>query len=209
MRSYEQEKSNTLRFKTITLPAIAEALGSTVTPGTEADWCGHIGICGDSGQSLFFSYDSHKDRITVSGDYPKSRLPGETNREFYPRDCLYPTPETPSISVDATRAPDKIVADIRRRLLPTYQDLFAKCAARRDENEAYVRGINGFAATLAGSFGTKAKGEPFKSSPLLQYVELPKGLGYSPAEVRRDTVAFKLDVSHEQALKLAQFLKTL
>lgn len=205
MKSYEDEKTATIKFKTITLPAIAAALGGTLLE-TGSEWCGHIDLGNE--QSLFLGFDSHKNRITINGDYPKSRLSDKT--EFTPRNYVYPTPEIPSIGIDANKAPAVIAADIRRRLLPTYQELFAKCAVKRDEHEAYVNGVNGFAAQLAVVLGTQVQpSRPHSNDPLRNGVRMPGGLGYTSAEVRRDEVRFTVEVSYAQALKLAEFLKTL
>lgn len=208
--TYEQRDEREVNFKTVTMPAIAKALDTGKISGNiESKWCESVKLAG-SEKGFFFRYDSHQHRIGISGVYPKSRLVGETSREFAPRDyCRADVRDLVlSIGVSADKSAEQIVADMRRRLIPNYYLAFAACEARRNEHEDHVCKVNRFAQRLANALATSVFSSPNRNEPLQNKVKLPR-FGYAPMEVMGDSVNVRLDLSHENALKLAHFLNTL
>lgn len=207
--TYEQRDERELNFKTKLMPAIANVLAGVLSGNPDAKWCESVKLLG-SENGYLFRYDSHQNRIEISGIYPKSRLVGETSREFTPRDyCRADVRDLVlSIGVSADKSAEQIVVDMRRRLIPNYDLAFAVCEVRRNEHEDHVRKVNEFAKQLANVFGTETFSTPNRGQPLQDKVKLPR-FGYAPMEVMGDSVNVRLSLSHENALKLAIFLNTL
>jgi hypothetical protein len=156
-------------------------------------------------------YRNHEHRFVVSGSWPRSRLPGEGSKQFTPSDLWNPRAEYPSITVDADKPPEKIAADIKRRFLPEYRAVLARCVEARDIHEQYVKSCNSLAEEIATLLGESSHEHAGKShGPLRPVVEVPDGLGYGSIEVSRDSAHFDLhSVPADKARKLAAFLKTL
>jgi hypothetical protein len=156
-------------------------------------------------------YRTHEHRFVVSGSWPRSRLPGEESKQFTPVDLWNPRAEYPSITVDADKSLERIAADIKRRFLPEYRAVLARCVEARNNHEQYVKGCNSLAEEIAALLGESSREHPGKShGPLRPVVEVPDGLGYGSIEVSRDSAHFNLhSVPADKARKLAAFLKTL
>jgi hypothetical protein len=82
-------------------------------------------------QSIHLGLD-HKNRLHVSGSWPY----GRDNACVTPSDLYIDgkRQESTSISCDSSRPPEKIAADILRRFLPSYLDLYAKCVQKSNEH---------------------------------------------------------------------------
>jgi hypothetical protein len=187
---------------------IAAIPGATpiVRDEDDAIYGGVFGFTLAGEESVHLSYDEWKNRVRVSGNWPRSKLDGGT--AFSP--ASYNSETTPSITCDADKAPDKIAADIVRRFLPDYRAMLAKCIERRDNHEAYIRNVNGLAAELAGIMGTRSRGDAYHG-PTQRRADLPGSLGgYGHVECSSDSASFEIhSLPAAQARKLAAFLKTL
>lgn len=211
--TYETRNENTTKFNAVTMPAIARALGGSLIPaGDQGDrsWCRTVNI-GD-GQALFFRFDDYKNRIEVSGHWPKSEVPGES-LTFTPSNYLrdeFKAGLTLEIGVAADKAPEKIVTDIRRRLIPSYVAAWDKLVEYKHQHEARCTTVDTLGARLASILGSRARNHTGNKGQLpLDRVDLPSGFGFGGIEIRETTAFFKMDVTHDQAVKLAEFLKTL
>lgn len=208
--TYEQRDEREIKFKTVLMPAIAKALDTgKICGNSDAKWCETVKLAG-SEKGFFFRYDSHQHRIEISGHYPKSRIVGE-HKEFTPRDYCRSEIRSLvlSIGVSADKSAEQIVADMRRRLFPNYDLAFAACEVARHVHEVDLLNVNAQAKLIAAAFGTKVYGRPNGNEPLQNHVKVPDQFGYKPWEVRSDSVEVSLNLSHDGALKLANFLKTL
>jgi len=80
------------------------------------------------GMSIHLQADTYHKRIHISGSWPYSDHGCTT-----PRDV---GAESPSITVSLDKDPKKIAADIQRRFLPHYLDIYPKCVAKIEHDKA-------------------------------------------------------------------------
>jgi hypothetical protein len=81
----------------------------------DADWIANIGS--QNGATIYVERSG--DRLVVTGKFPR----GEDGCNFVPHD------KRPRITVRASRSPESIAGDIRRRFLPEYLPLYDEAAA--------------------------------------------------------------------------------
>jgi hypothetical protein len=154
-------------------------------------------------QEVYVSYDSYKHRIRVSGGWPRSRIAGESHKQFGPWD-IYPRPDEIGISIGADKAPEKIAAEITRRFIPGYIKVLTECLRRRDAHENYVKRQAALAAKISAALGQKP------GTMLVLPANLTETGVYGDVEVSGEKVGFKIrSLDAENALKLVEFLKAL
>lgn len=104
-------------------------------------------IAGPGEQKLFLSNIwGGRGRLYISGSFPDGvELPYKAER--------------PSITVAETKEPDKIAADVTRRLLPTYVELLIVVLDKRTKAEAFEAGRKRLAAEVAIVVNGNVKGE--------------------------------------------------
>lgn len=199
------------KFRDDLLIAVAAQFPLAVLPKNSDDKRprGNLLLGDGSEMGLWLRYDSFKNRLEVGGHWPSSRVAGDS-QSFTPNDLYNPREASPAITVDADKSPEKIASDIRRRFLPDYARVFARCVERRDAHEAYVKNINATAKKLAFSIGTDAHGSGgnrFLTPHISFYKSVLPLVG--DIEVRSEYCAVKLDVPNDKVEKLLEFLKTL
>lgn len=108
-------------------PAIAKHLTGWRYVTEEPGW-GHYLLCkpgkrqrGDF--AIHLSVDTYKKRIRVSGNWPEGQSPCDLWIDNKRQ-------ESPSIFVGLDRDPAKIAADMLRRFLPAYKELYQKLSER-------------------------------------------------------------------------------
>lgn len=90
-----------------------------------------------------FDWSSHprNSRLNVSTwTWPEySRLErGDVRKEtIFPASLYDPKEGQPSISVAASKTPEQIAKDIKRRFLPEYERIYARCKAKADDYQAH------------------------------------------------------------------------
>jgi len=147
--------------------------------------------------------------VLVDGDGREIRLDGRSG--MGPRDKLhvfgiYPTArgcmeeERPSINVSATREPEAIARDIKRRFLPDYLTAHAE-SARRDvaENERKARVAHNqkrLAAALGGRVGDNGRGPEVWTSIPGVYVKY----------VQDTSICMELRLAPDLAVELADWV---
>ena len=92
--------------------------------------------------AIHLSADTYKKRIHVSGCWPVGVTPRDIREE------------SPSINVGLDRDPKRIAADIQRRFLPKYLDLYRKCAAQAQHNTESENSQKAVAQEFAKLAGT-------------------------------------------------------
>jgi hypothetical protein len=166
--------------------AIAAELGASVTYDPSQDepttyYTIHLTDPETAGARIHLSYDrsvTDSRRLEISGGWPADpedernpQVPDQYRRRLLPTQCgALPWGERePRISVAASRTPKAIAGEIRRRLLPTYLDLYAKTteAARRraqriaDQNAARER----LRAIQPGAYASQYKPHDIHGDP--------------------------------------------
>ena len=113
--------------------------GSYLVPGNQKrqpnDLAIHLGV------------DTYKKRINVSGSWPK----GQSPRDLWVDNKQQ---ESPSISCGLDRDPKKIAADILRRFLPAYTEMYLKLAERAADQLTATGLQNAAAKEFAEIMGT-------------------------------------------------------
>jgi hypothetical protein len=113
---------------------VIQALGYEVKPKeNEYGASAAEGISGE--KRLWISWGSDCKKFEVSACAPDSISGGRMSfRDWYV--IKYDESDPCSIGVSVSKPVDKIVADIKRRLLPVYDELFAKCLEHKAEHQA-------------------------------------------------------------------------
>lgn len=94
-------------------------------PNEECDWAFDLG---DKEHGLFVRLDWHKKRLEISGRYP-----GDFLRSTFPYN-----ESPPSISLSMAKSNEQIANDIKRRLLPAYEELLTRCRAVKARWDDYA-----------------------------------------------------------------------
>jgi len=84
-------------------------------------WCAVL--LDDAGHGLHFNMTAPKGRLQIRGLWPRAQQKRQQKRQHIPDKC-------PHISVARNRPPEKIAAEISRRLLPWYLTAYADQAKR-------------------------------------------------------------------------------
>lgn len=114
---------------------IPAALGAWTLEQVDEPCNWYANLIGTGGARLHIALRS--DRLEVSGIYPQSPDRGHMSARSW---GVLPYNETdPSMTVSATRPPEKIAADIARRLLPQYLKLYQACLERKADQEERER----------------------------------------------------------------------
>lgn len=92
-------------------------------PG-ENDWAFDLG---DKERGLFVRVDWRKERLEVSGRYPKDSL----------RSTLPYNEQEPRISLSMNKSNERLANDIKKRFLPMYEALLARCKATQARWDDY------------------------------------------------------------------------
>lgn len=158
--------------------AIAKALGEGFKSSTskELEHLGEIRHADGRCVNINNSWYSNKGRLNISGDYPKDR----EGRYSGPRDWgVIAYNETgPSITVNASRAPEAIAKDIKSRFLPEYTRLFNLCLEKRTEREGYRGEEKAKAERILSALGKRIArivGEPDNTHVDLNYSDAGYG----------------------------------
>lgn len=135
-------------------------------------------------------------RLEFTGGWPKSRMDSTLVVPFHPAQISEPSL---SISVALTKTAEQIVADLRRRFLPRYLDIFNKLIAHREQVESFRRNQVMLLETLR-----RLSGHPCQHCS--NVVVFPKGR----AEVHGpDYVSFSVNLNREESEAMMKFLGTL
>lgn len=118
---------------------VAHLTGAELTYDCDGDakWAEYA-----DGRQIWFYLNEYQmpPRLQVSGNWPKCRVATDRHSGpiVTPRDVLAYKEESPyrEIKISAGKAPATIAAEIERRFMPGYVEMFNRCAARRDERDA-------------------------------------------------------------------------
>lgn len=145
-------------------------------------------------------YGSDINRVAVRVTPPSNAR----GMSFTARDC-YPTPESADVTVDGTRPPCNVAADLRRRFFPKalaeYRAL-VNCARKSDE---YFDGMLLAAASLA-EFIPGAEVNPGSGGNAAS-VTVPYGGLVCKVDVRTEGSRITLDASNDELREVLALLK--
>ncbi len=137
-------------------------------------------------ESYFFLRDD-RNRIEVNGNF--HLLAKQKSGE--PRSTWFGPKVSVSITVAASKSPEVIAADIKRRFLPAYDAAFIQAAGQRATNDSYFTNVANLKAEVEQAIGSAS--------------QWPVSF-----ECGHDSAAFHVHgLKRDDALKLAAFLKTL
>lgn len=149
---------------------------------------------------VWISFDRHKNRLHISGLWPRSKTPGD-NAQFSHRDVDYNS-ESPSITVDANKSAEQIKRDIERHFLPACRALLAKCLEARDRHDQYTTSRNQNAEEIARLCGGRVYGQ----APNRFLVDLPGDI-QGDFELCENSASIKLrSLSLDRARELAALI---
>jgi hypothetical protein len=143
-------------------------------------------------KGMHFSIRDEKDRLSVSGEYPKD----EKGHDGMPYG-----ENPPKISVSLSKRNEQIVADIKRRFLPAYEALFQKVQERVDRSNEFDKKKRGQIATVAEYLGMEVPKEDE------QCLYLHKWGVYRIVPYSENTVKFEVEVDAKIAIKVLEVLK--
>jgi hypothetical protein len=201
---WEQQQHREREFHASTAATIVDALnrvdaaGWTIAHGDERHYSRAVTT---TGENFSLSYDRHKNRIHVSGNWPA--MPD--GRFWYPR---YGD-ESPGITVSADRAPDAVAKDIARRFLPAYRTLLAKARAEVRGAQEYRNATErNFAELVAAGapYIRPHQGQNNGDERTASIYDAP-GVSYGTIRVGGQSVQFdRLSMTPEFATKFAAFI---
>lgn len=187
-------------IKVSVLKAIVEAVAKelnfkVIPPREESEW--YCDISDEDGRKLHFNIDWRKYRLSVLGS---SITDAKGNHFDVYEDGKKITP--PSITVDAGRSAKLIAGEIKRRVFPDY-DVYLRAARERKEDLIDRENkIEAHKQTWELVLGGKVT-----RSTHTECLHLNNGKIYGEVQVGTDYANIKLNsLSHEQAIKLAEFL---
>lgn len=157
----------------------------------------------DGEEVIWIGFDRYKNRLHISGLWPRSRTPGD-NSQFSHWDVDYRS-EPPGITVDANKSAERIKRDIERRFLPAYRALLAKCLEARDRHDHYIACRNQNAEEIA----RLCKGRVYGQAPNRFLVDLPghiqRDFELCEASASLKLRALSLDRARELAALIAKW----
>lgn len=136
---------------------IAEALGLVFLDPSPEDRGGvYKRIPHPNGGYIGLHFDNRNTRVEVSGSSPSVKGP-DGLITVHPFD-LYPKVEGPSIGVSVSKGAQRIAADIKRRFLPQWLDVYEVCKEKAEERRQCRIDTEVFCAQLAKIAGKKPRG---------------------------------------------------
>jgi hypothetical protein len=112
---------------------------------------------------------------------------------------------TTEINCSDTKSAERIIEDVRRRLLPEYERLLADCRKGKAAHDEYCADQQSVAGQLAGIFGIEVK---TNNDGTVQNLHVSAGSVYATLRIQSGSIYFeRVDVPIACALEIAQALR--
>lgn len=172
-----------------------------VPEGTNSDFIARIIFDAPRLKGLFVTYDKWNHTFQVSGLWP-SGVTANGQRVFTPRDVKRYDEKSPTneINISAHKHPIKAHAEILRRFMPGYSEMWERCILAIARSEEHLIAKNKQAAALASLVGVDVATGSDRSVVTLHATgtKLP-GNVYGHAEATGDYIKLSLHLTEEQA----------
>jgi hypothetical protein len=180
--------------------ALADAVAAELKFAAAAGFDGHWARVFDlpDGGRLFFQAARDRNQIHISTSV------AEALREHRPYYREGEAPRT-SINLSMTKPPERIAADIRRRLLPEYEREAAACAARKAQSDDANANRVAALAKVAAAFGERVRCDERSGEPRPLSVER-EGKFSLTAKPFCESLKLEIEASPEVAEKIALLL---
>lgn len=167
-------------------------------PDYADSWCAANRLA--CGSTLHISQGQH-DRLEISTSVPREL------RGFRPYDRDGEAPKT-RITVSAQMAAAQIVADVRRRLLPEHERLFADCLAAKQKSDAYHAGVAARLTAVAHACGGTVNQDRDGHAIQATFGEYGAPVRLE-AKCSGDGLTLEIETDLERAVKIAALCKQL
>lgn len=163
----------------------------------------------EDGRALVLLPGSHYNSWSKPGQlHIYGRYPMNNGRQMYPRDYGM---ASPSMNVSATKAPERIAADIKRRLLSMYTDVYRECVARAGRDAVRRNEVRETTEMLASTLGIEptVTDDGYSGSLRIYYGQGPlddNKISMVEASIQGSTVKLTVSCSPDTACLLAQIL---
>lgn len=117
-------------------------------PGFFLDPEHHSRLTRTDGASLYFTQMKVGASIHLSGGWPM-----RGTQWMSPKQWGVDSNHTEGINMSSSKSPEQMVADIKRRFLPQYEEVYAKCCERRDQWVAYENNQEQDCKAIQEAFG--------------------------------------------------------
>lgn len=178
---------------------VAHMPGWSVVP---CDYDHAVKVGDEKGHVLFIHGARENGRLHVSGEYPRDK-----GNSCYGQSAVGYRGELPSITVDAKRPGNKLAADILRRLVPAYVEVYAKAVELKAKNDDYNARVEAQAKRLAAIVGVEPGPRDSREAKNVVSFYRSEG-GYGTFKVYGDSVNVELNnLSYELAEKIVEFFR--
>ena len=192
-REKEEERKRNENTKAL-IEQVLKILGFSLKKETNDDWS-YVSLKAVKGdESLHFASGSYylKDRISISGDFPRTEKRERVDPYRYGE-------KRHEITVSSLKSAEQIAKDIERRFLPRYRELLKRAADIVKQSNDYARQC---ARNLEAIKGGKLTDEELEHSTLRI-----EGLVYGEIRVRGEDAAVELrSVPIEMAEKILRLI---
>lgn len=157
-------------------------------------------IAGPNGATITLHLDSHKKRIVVSGDYPRSN------------GNIYPYRDRPdSITVSQDREPAAIAKDIHRRYLSAYLEAYNRGKEQFDAHNNHEAGTDALVVRMCQHIGKEVyRSKHDEKLHRSYYIERQHTSGMVSMDIHGpNDVKLSFSVTEDMAKKVLDMLGTL
>ena len=194
-REKEEERARNEKTKSL-IGRISEILGFTLEKEKNDDWS-YVSINATKGEeSIHFASGSYhmKDRIRVSGDFPKTEKGERVDPYRYGE-------KRHEITVSALKSAEQIAKDIERRFLPRYRELLKRAIE-------IVNQSNDYAGKCAENLQLIKGGAPTEEELKDSALRVEEGPIYGEIRVRAEEATVELrSVPVETAEKIMRLIE--
>lgn len=200
-------------FRDTTAPAIAAELamiepaaGWRWVPGTE-DNHQRAGLFDNAGASIWFRFDSMKQRVDVHGAYPN--MPDGTG--WFPRRHEYKAADV-SIGCSVCKPVHAIARDIARRFLPEYRKFLGWAAEDIAQQQQWHNSTRATFDAILAAGGDVIKADAHRNGQRVDATGTDTLMAsfvgmYGSVRVSGDSVRIEIDVKRDQAIAIVAALK--